>query len=104
MFKELIKVLPRELAVKGRVVVGVSELAMMEVLADGERRVGDVALEARVTPQNLTGLLDKMIDMGLMQRRNCEMDRRVVWACLTDAGFALWRDVQEAMKRKGGAR
>jgi len=42
---------------------------------------------------NVTRLTDKLIDKGLIERLNCETDRRVVHIQITEKGLQLLKDI-----------
>jgi DNA-binding MarR family transcriptional regulator len=48
----------------------------------------ELASFAVLTPSGLTRLVDKLVRDGLVERQRCGTDARVVYAALTDAGFA----------------
>src|SRR5688500_11534992 len=41
----------------------------------------------------ITGLIDRLEAAGLVQRKRCEEDRRVVYACITDRATGLLADI-----------
>jgi DNA-binding MarR family transcriptional regulator len=51
------------------------------------RRV-DLAQQVVLTPSGITRLLDGLERQGLVDRASCSVDRRVVYAVITDAGVA----------------
>jgi DNA-binding MarR family transcriptional regulator len=59
-----------------------------------ERRMRRVDLAGKVllTQSGITRLLQGLERSGLVERASCETDRRVVYACLTDDGYALLRE------------
>src|SRR5947209_9686783 len=56
------------------------------------RRV-DLARQVVLSASGITRLLDGLERAGYVEKRACERDARVTYACLTDAG---WRKLQEA--------
>jgi DNA-binding MarR family transcriptional regulator len=50
------------------------------------RRV-DIAEEVLLTASGITRLLDGLEQSGLVERASCSVDRRVVYAVLTDTGL-----------------
>lgn len=70
---------------------GVS-LADYEILVNlsaepaGELRMTELAARTLVSRSGLTRRLDRLVESGLVERRNCPTDRRGVFAVLTDAG------------------
>jgi DNA-binding MarR family transcriptional regulator len=67
-------------------------LSSHEVLArlarqpQGSMRMQDLARGALLSKSGLTRLVDRLQDAGLIDRRPCAEDRRVVYATLTPAG------------------
>ncbi|MFF1571140.1 MarR family winged helix-turn-helix transcriptional regulator [Leifsonia sp. NPDC058292] len=55
----------------------------------GPRTAGDVAAELEVHASNATRLSDKLVQAGLVERREDPEDRRYVWLTLTSAGRQL---------------
>jgi DNA-binding MarR family transcriptional regulator len=54
--------------------------------AAGELRMTELAARTLVSRSGLTRRLDRLVDGGLVERRNCPTDRRGVFAVLTDEG------------------
>jgi DNA-binding MarR family transcriptional regulator len=54
------------------------------------RRV-DLAGQVLLTQSGITRLLQGLERTGLVERASCDTDRRVVYACLTDEGYARLR-------------
>jgi DNA-binding MarR family transcriptional regulator len=55
----------------------------------GELSTGELALTADLTPATVTGLLDGLGLMGLVERKRSERDRRIVTCSLTSRGREL---------------
>ena len=54
--------------------------------AAGELRMTELAARTLVSRSGLTRRLDRLVESGLVERRNCPTDRRGVYAVLTNAG------------------
>lgn len=54
----------------------------------GPTTVSRVATQMGVTPPSASGIIDRMVDGGLVDRERSDEDRRVVTVTLTDAGRA----------------
>ena len=52
----------------------------------------DLARGVLLTQGGVTRLLDRLEQVGLVERARCESDGRVVFACLTDEGLETLRD------------
>ena len=49
----------------------------------------------RVTPANVTGIVDRLVEQGLLARTADADDRRVSWLAVTDKGRTLINDLRE---------
>jgi DNA-binding MarR family transcriptional regulator len=58
-------------------------------LLDEPRPMGELAREMHCDNSNITGLIDRLSERGLVERRASEGDRRVKLVALTDAGTEL---------------
>ncbi|MFT3757053.1 MAG: MarR family transcriptional regulator [Pseudoxanthomonas sp.] len=88
----------RELAKTGHDLTS-SQYITIKKLADGIASVTDLARAAEVNPGAMTRLLDKLEARGLIMRANDPADRRALHIHLTDAGRAIWRDIDECGQR-----
>ena len=48
---------------------------------------------------DITRLVDRLEADGLVRRRRCEEDRRVVWVAITPKGLKLLDEMEEPLKR-----
>jgi DNA-binding MarR family transcriptional regulator len=62
---------------------------------EGLLRMSDVAEEARLSPSRVSRLVTELEQRGLLERRTCESDSRVVYAAITDDGRALLADCED---------
>jgi DNA-binding MarR family transcriptional regulator len=68
------------------------EVLLLLSRADGRRmRRVDLADRVLLTPSGITRLLDGLERYGFVERAECESDRRVTYAQLTDGGLAKLR-------------
>jgi DNA-binding MarR family transcriptional regulator len=58
-------------------------------LLDEPRPMGELARHMQCDNSNITGLVDRLTERGLVERRAAEGDRRVKLVALTDAGRKL---------------
>ena len=58
-------------------------------LLDEPRPMGELAQQMHCDNSNITGIVDRLTERGLVERRAAEGDRRVKLVALTDAGRAL---------------
>ena len=66
------------------------QFRVLRQLRETPRRASELAAILGVTPGNLTGILDRLEDDGLLSRER-GLDRRSLNVCLTPAGEALLR-------------
>ena len=68
------------------------QLMILQIVAD-EARMTASALSGRVslTAATLSGMLDRLVELGLLQRQRDDQDRRRQWLLLSDAGRELMR-------------
>lgn len=61
----------------------------------GRVNLSGLASGIRVTPANVTGIVDRLVEQGLLIRTADADDRRVSWLTVTDKGKALINDLRE---------
>src|SRR6476659_7099585 len=67
--------------------LSVSEFGVLEFLFHkGPQPLGEVAERILLTTGSVTYVIDQLVKQGLVERRACPTDRRVIYAELTDAG------------------
>ena len=67
--------------------LSVSEFGVLELLwHKGPQPLGEVAERILLTTGSVTYVIDQLVKQGLVARRACPTDRRVIFAELTDAG------------------
>ena len=77
------------------------QLKVLLVLsAQGASRVGTLARALRVTLPTVTGVLDRLVEQGLVRRDDDPSDRRLVISRLTPAG----QEVVDRLQQAGRAR
>ena len=87
----------RELAAAGHDLT-FSQFIAIKKLAAGTASVTDLARAADLNPGAMTRLLDKLEARGLLVRVADPDDRRALHIHLTDAGTAMWRDMDDATR------
>lgn len=88
----------RELAAAGHDLT-FSQFIAIKKLATGIASVTDLARAADLNPGAMTRLLDKLEARGLLVREDDPNDRRALHIHLTDAGIAMWRDIDQCGQR-----
>ena len=76
-----------------------SQFVTIKVLANGTPSVTDLARAAELNPGAMTRLLDKLEAKGLVRREADPGDRRALHIHLTDAGTAIWHDMERCSRR-----
>jgi DNA-binding MarR family transcriptional regulator len=82
-------------------IVHLHVLTVLEV--EGPLSMGKLAEALDVSVASATGIVDRMEQRGLVERRDDEADRRVVHVYPTEAGIGVFREVEE-QRRVGLAR
>lgn len=81
--------------------LSIVQLHVLTVLETaGPMPMGKLADALDVSVASATGIVDRMVQRGLVERRHDETDRRVVLVHPTDAGLSVFRDLGE-MRRAG---
>lgn len=65
----------------------------------GSVSVRDLASDLRVTPGNVTSIVDRLVVQGLVTRSETPEDRRIVWLQLTGKGLETITDIHETANR-----
>ncbi|MFN7136392.1 MAG: MarR family winged helix-turn-helix transcriptional regulator [Thermomonas sp.] len=89
----------RELAAAGHELTFSQYIAIKQLANDGSASVTDLARAADLNPGAMTRLLDKLEARGLLARSADPNDRRALHIHLTEAGRALWSDVDQCGRR-----
>ncbi|HEY5850545.1 MAG TPA: MarR family transcriptional regulator [Lysobacter sp.] len=76
-----------------------SQYIALKLLSFGPAGVTDLARAAELNPGAMTRLLDKLEARGIVARTADPTDRRGINIHLTDAGQAMWLDVNECGQR-----
>ncbi|HEX5014709.1 MAG TPA: MarR family transcriptional regulator [Candidatus Limnocylindrales bacterium] len=81
--------------------LSIVQLHVLTILeASGPVPMGKLADALDVSVASATGIVDRMEQRGLVERRGDESDRRVVLVHATDAGMAVFNDLAQ-MRRAG---
>lgn len=76
-----------------------SQYITLKHLAEGPASVTDLANVAQLNPGAMTRLLDKLEHRGIVARVADPTDRRALRIHLTEAGTAIWNDVNHCGQR-----
>lgn len=61
----------------------------------GKLNLSGLAAGIHVTPANVTGIADRLLEQGLLTRTPDPTDRRVLWLKVTEAGETLLANLRE---------
>lgn len=75
-------------------------LALQSLSSSGEMLVGDLARLLELRHATISILLDKLQDLGLIERRKHENDRRKVWVRITPAGVDRLRGAPDLLQNR----
>jgi DNA-binding MarR family transcriptional regulator len=70
-------------------------LSNVERAPDGYMRMSDLAESALLSQSRVSRLVSELASGGLVERRSCPTDSRVVYAAITDKGRDLLRRVED---------
>jgi DNA-binding MarR family transcriptional regulator len=73
------------------------------LLSDGPTTMSRLAEALEVSLPNVTGLVDRMVEHGLVERGRDDEDRRVVTVFATDAGRSTVEEIELLRRRQLGA-
>ena len=76
-----------------------SQFITIKTLAHSTTSVTELARAAYLHPGAMTRLLDKLEARGILERVADPNDRRALHIHLTDAGKAIWRDIDQCGQR-----
>jgi DNA-binding MarR family transcriptional regulator len=81
------------------------QLGALYTIAEQQMTIGKVAQALHCDASNATGIVDRLVALGLITRREYERDRRIKLLEITEKGASLVDRVKEAMvERLGCAR
>jgi DNA-binding MarR family transcriptional regulator len=104
-FQELLPMLPKEWL---HIDVTISQLKVILLLfISGPLRMGDIASELEVSMATATGVIDRLVERGMLIRDGDPEDRRVVLCRLSDEGEKLlsgmWKLSKDQLAKLWGA-
>ena len=68
---------------------------------EGECRMGPLAAAAMQSAASMTGIVDRLLERGMVERERHPEDRRAVVVRLTDKGRELLAEVKESRRQQG---
>jgi len=73
----------------------VPQLRSLFFISIGSSTPGKLAAALGVTPPNVTGIVDRLVEQGLVARRESEHDRRMLLLRTTEKGDSILSDLRE---------
>jgi DNA-binding MarR family transcriptional regulator len=70
------------------------------LMCDGQSTMSHLAESLHVSLPNVTGLIDRMVEHGLVERGRDEDDRRVVTVLATEAGRSIVEEIDLVRRRQ----
>lgn len=77
-----------------------AQVELLQTLAAGPLRVGELAARQRLAPNTVSGLISKLLDAGFVDRQADPGDRRTARIALTKSGNQQLSDWQRAHERR----
>ncbi|MDZ4770832.1 MAG: MarR family transcriptional regulator [Chloroflexota bacterium] len=75
-------------------------LALLGILRCRTHTLSDLADRLSVSPPTMSNTINALEERGWVQRRRSEVDRRVVWVEITDAGTAMMEKVNSDVEAR----
>ena len=66
----------------------------------GKINLSGLAAGIHVTPANVTGIIDRLVEQGLVSRIHDSSDRRVLWLSVTEKGESILSNLREGKSGK----
>jgi DNA-binding MarR family transcriptional regulator len=100
-YNALLTTVPGMIDERMRATTGLSrfQYMLLDTLAnnpDGQVQLADVARAADSSLSRLSHAITRLEELGLVERKACETDRRASWAVLTPAGVEAMANAREA--------
>lgn len=98
LFRELLPTVPREILEMDITMPQLKTLLLL--FLNGSMRMSDLASDLGVTLATATGLVDRMVERGIVMRQSQPEDRRVVLCQLSDSGQMMVSRIWESSKNR----
>ena len=98
LFRELLPTVPKEFLEMDITMPQLKTLLLL--FLNGPTRMSDLALGLGVTLAAATGLVDRMVERGIIIRQSQPEDRRVVLCQLSDSGHTMVSRLWESSKNR----
>lgn len=66
------------------------------IAREGQTNFKKLACALKVTPSNVTGIIDRLVDQDLVSRHDCREDRRIMLLQITEKGQGLLNSLNES--------
>ncbi len=73
--------------------------SIMEIVSHQSMTVSEIARITSISKSQITSLIDKLVELGVVERHPDEKDRRVINIVLTKYGGTLLEDVRNKVKQ-----
>ena len=80
-----------------------AQIELLQTLATGPLRVGELAARQRLAPNTVSGLIGKLLESGFVDRQADPGDRRTARIAVTEAGHRQLAEWQQAHERRMAA-
>ena len=80
-----------------------AQVELLQTLAAGPLRVGELAARQRLAPNTVSGLIGKLLESGFVDRQADPGDRRTARIAVTEAGHRQLAEWQQAHERRMAA-
>lgn len=73
--------------------------SLLIIAGKGETNFSTLAQDLGVTPGDVTGIIERLVEQGLVTRKPNSEDRRIIWLQATDKGRDLITNLMESQTR-----
>lgn len=99
-FREVRKLILAEWNKENVHTLGMTHGRMLIILSEmGPQKASALAESLRITSGGVTGIADRLIELGYVTRERSEQDRRAVFLQLTDEGKAMVKTMMEVREK-----
>jgi len=70
--------------------------SLLIIAGKGETNFSTLAQDLGVTPGDVTGIIERLVEQGLVSRKPSPEDRRIIWLQATDKGRDLLANLMES--------
>jgi len=102
LFRKLLPAVPRKELLELDITMPQLKILLL-LFINGPMRMGALALDLRVTLATATGLIDRLVERGMVERDSLPDDRRVVLCRLSDEGQKtinrIWETARENSRK-----